>query len=204
MRSKLTYSNVMATVAVFLSLGAGAYAVGIGRNDVKSRHIADDTIKSRDVKDKSLRGRDLREETLTFKEIREDRLDVSQFAKIDSASGSCQPGSTDFVACSSLTIGADQTSRLLVVATGGQRSIGGPSRSQCRVVTDGVPIAAGSAFPGESGNTTTGLRAENGFSITGVSDRVGKGPHSVVVECNRESGTPNLRTNLSALILDAT
>jgi hypothetical protein len=45
LRSWLTYANVMATIAVFIALGAGAYAVGIGRNDVKSKHIKDSGVK---------------------------------------------------------------------------------------------------------------------------------------------------------------
>lgn len=50
-RSKLTYANVMSTIAVFVALGGGAvYAADqiegsdIERNAVKDRHLAADTI----------------------------------------------------------------------------------------------------------------------------------------------------------------
>ena len=38
LRARLTYSNVIATVALFVALGGGAYALSKG--EVKSRNIA--------------------------------------------------------------------------------------------------------------------------------------------------------------------
>ncbi len=55
LRSHVTYANVMATVAVFLVLGGGAYAaskIGAGdikRNAVRSKHIKDGQVTTRDL-----------------------------------------------------------------------------------------------------------------------------------------------------------
>jgi hypothetical protein len=38
-RFRITYSNVMATLALFVALGGSAYAFSLGKNDVKSKHI---------------------------------------------------------------------------------------------------------------------------------------------------------------------
>jgi hypothetical protein len=46
-RERLTYSNVMATLAVFIALGGGAYA--LSRGEVKSKHIARDAVKPKHV-----------------------------------------------------------------------------------------------------------------------------------------------------------
>lgn len=45
-RSRLSYANVMATVAVFLALGGGAYAakVKLGKNAVKTKSIANGAV----------------------------------------------------------------------------------------------------------------------------------------------------------------
>ena len=52
-RRHLSYANVTATVALFVALGGGAYAV----SKVNSREIANDSIKSVDLKDrKAVRG----------------------------------------------------------------------------------------------------------------------------------------------------
>jgi hypothetical protein len=47
---KLTYANVMASVAVFIALGAGAYAaINLPKNSVKSKHIAPGQVKPADL-----------------------------------------------------------------------------------------------------------------------------------------------------------
>jgi hypothetical protein len=54
MRKKLTYANVMATIAVFVALGGSSYAaVAITGKDIK-----DGTVTGQDVKDKSLTAKD--------------------------------------------------------------------------------------------------------------------------------------------------
>ena len=46
-RSRLTYANVMATLAMFIALGGGAYA--LSRGEVKSKHIAPDAVKAKHI-----------------------------------------------------------------------------------------------------------------------------------------------------------
>jgi hypothetical protein len=47
--SRLTYANVMATIAVFIALGAGAYAVGLAPDSVRSKHIVNGQVRGVDV-----------------------------------------------------------------------------------------------------------------------------------------------------------
>lgn len=60
LRGRLTYANVVATLALFLALGGGAYAVSkigskqIKRNAVKSKHLAANAAKGRDVAEGTL------------------------------------------------------------------------------------------------------------------------------------------------------
>jgi hypothetical protein len=54
-RAHLTYSNVMATLAVFLVLGGGAYAAfHLPKNSVRSFNIVNGQVKGVDVKESSL------------------------------------------------------------------------------------------------------------------------------------------------------
>jgi len=53
-RGRLTYANVMASIAVFIALGAGAYAAGLAPNSVKSKHIAPDAAKGVDIDESTL------------------------------------------------------------------------------------------------------------------------------------------------------
>lgn len=56
LREKLSYANVMATIAVFIALGGGAYALTLGKNDVRSRHIAPNAAKGRDIAERTLKA----------------------------------------------------------------------------------------------------------------------------------------------------
>ena len=79
LRARLTYANVMSTVAVFVAVGTGgAYAA----NTVFSTDIVDGQVKSADVKDQSLTtfdvstflGADLVDNTLTSRQLATDSV----------------------------------------------------------------------------------------------------------------------------------
>ena len=59
-RRRLTYANVMSTIAVFIALGGSSYAAI--------------TINGKSITDRSIRGKKLRHNTLTGAEIRESTL----------------------------------------------------------------------------------------------------------------------------------
>jgi hypothetical protein len=56
MRKKLTYANVMATIAVFVALGGSSYAAVV----ITGKDIKDGTVTGQDVKDKSLTAKDFK------------------------------------------------------------------------------------------------------------------------------------------------
>ena len=58
-RKRLTYANVMATIAVFIALGGSSYAaITLKRSSVKGKHIAKNSVTSPKVKDASLLAAD--------------------------------------------------------------------------------------------------------------------------------------------------
>ena len=72
-RGRLSYANVMATVAVFIALGGTSYALTLPRNSVGSAHLRDDsvgrselrrgTVASSSIADRSIRVRDISRNT---------------------------------------------------------------------------------------------------------------------------------------------
>jgi hypothetical protein len=62
---RLSYANVMASIAVFAALGGSAYAVA--------------TVTGKDVKNNSLTGKDVRDGSLTERDIKDD----TRFALVD-------------------------------------------------------------------------------------------------------------------------
>jgi hypothetical protein len=64
-RSRLSYANVMATVAVFLALGGGAYAaIKLPKDSVKAKQIAKGAVRSSEVKNRSLLPADFKARSL--------------------------------------------------------------------------------------------------------------------------------------------
>ncbi len=71
-RRHLTYANVMATLALLVALGGGAYAI----DRVSSREIVNGTVKSIDLKNrKAVRAADVKHNGLTGKVISERYLE---------------------------------------------------------------------------------------------------------------------------------
>jgi hypothetical protein len=89
-RSKLSYSNVLATISLFAVLGGGAYAASkigpsdIAKNAVHSKHIKTGQVKGPDVRNNSLGL----EKTTEFTDVV--THDFATFAQ-----GSCQAVSKD-------------------------------------------------------------------------------------------------------------
>jgi hypothetical protein len=54
LRSRLTYANAMSTVAVFVALGGGAYAVSVPRNSVGTTQLKANAVTGAKVKNRSL------------------------------------------------------------------------------------------------------------------------------------------------------
>ena len=125
-RRHLSYANVTATVALFVALGGGAYAV----TSVDSRDIANDSVKSIDLKDrKAVTGIDVKRNRLTGRQISEATLNAEQLAPVaGDETVDCNPSSTTaFTNCATARLHLRSRSRVLVIATGNQESVGGPA-----------------------------------------------------------------------------
>ena len=65
LRSRLTYANVMATIAVFVSLGGGAYAA----LRITGREVVNSSLRGADVRNGSLTGRDIRDRSIGTRDL---------------------------------------------------------------------------------------------------------------------------------------
>jgi hypothetical protein len=81
-RTRMSYANVIATLALLVALGGTSYAVSSVRsrdvvdNSLRSRDIHNDTLLSRDIHNQTIRARDMRRESLGSRVIRESTLGV--------------------------------------------------------------------------------------------------------------------------------
>jgi hypothetical protein len=185
-RRHLTYANVTATLALLLAISGGAaYAV----DRINSHDVVNGSIRSVDLKNrKAVRGIDVRRNSLTGKQIDERRLNGSAIAQV---SGVETGGCTLLViprSCVKGTLNLSAPSRILVVATGNQESLGGPGQASCRVTIDSTAQSI-AVDPGEVATDNTALTATNGFARTFVSPTpLAAGKHLVGLSCKRLLG----------------
>jgi hypothetical protein len=188
LRERLTYANVMATIAVFLAVGGGAWAIAGDR--IGSRAIKNNSIRSKDIRQHTIRGGDVRPDSLGARQVRELSLDSSAFTAGTSGGGpGCDPSAIGtYVDCATVDLSLPRRARVLVIATGGEESVGGPAAADCRVEHDGQPIADVDATPGEANTDNTNATATEGFSIARVSGRLRRGHHGFALSCDQQSG----------------
>lgn len=200
--SHLSYSRVVSTLALFIALGGGAYALSLGKNDVKSRHIAKGAVKSSDVAKNTLKGSDVKQDSLKGSDILESTFDIGQFSAAASTPFDpagpirCDPefgSGPPFVSCGQVSLTTPAAGRILAIASGELISEGAPASGYCRLSVDGVDVAS----------LADRTRSNLGFGLSGVSDVVPPGTHLVDLRCT-QSNTPGLRaevSNVTALLV---
>jgi hypothetical protein len=196
-RRHLSYANVMATLALLVALGGGAYAI----DRVSSREIVNGTVKSIDLKNrKAVRAADVKRNGLRGSQIDEGTLDATAFARIAGDEPvDCDPASSvTFVRCAATTLRLSQQSRVVVIASGNQESVGaGGAAASCRLRIDGVSESL-AVSPGEQVTDNTSGTATNGFARTVVTpDPLAKGPHRIALACKELVG--NVRIDVPTI-----
>ncbi len=76
LRSYLTYSNVMATIAVFVALGGTSYAIATG--SIGSREIKNNSVGTKDLRNNGVRGRDVRNGSLLAADFKAGQLPAGE------------------------------------------------------------------------------------------------------------------------------
>jgi hypothetical protein len=80
LRARLTYANVVATLALFLALGGVSYGLTVGsgaiiNNSVRTQDLRNNDIRSRDIRNRTIIGRDVLTNTITGLQVREGSLE---------------------------------------------------------------------------------------------------------------------------------
>jgi hypothetical protein len=195
-RRYLSYANVVATLALVMALGGGAYAI----NRVDSRQIVNGTIRSVDLKNrKAVHAADVKRNGLRGRQIDERTLDASRFARIAGQdAGDCNPSSTtSFTDCAEANLLLEHPARIFAVATGNQESLGGAAKALCDVRIDNSPAQL-AVQPGEQVSDNTSSLATNGFARTVVTPQpLPKGRHEVALACKEFTG--NVRIDVPTI-----
>jgi hypothetical protein len=123
-RARLTYANLMATVAVFIALGGSSYAA----ITVTGKNVKNSSLTGKDIKNNSLTGSDIKnlksgdvsDHSLLAKDFKAGQLPVGpQGLKGDKGAS----GATHVVVRSLQTIG--ESANITIACHPGERAIGG-------------------------------------------------------------------------------
>ena len=160
-RSRLTYANVMSSIAVFMAMGGVAWAATLPKNSVgtaqlKSNSVTSAKIKtgqvaSSDVKDKALVSADVRDNTLTG-----DDVDENSLGQVPSAA-SATPATSANTATSATTAESAQPMAFATVdgATGNISDAKGVVQANVTRVNTGQYCISGLAFPVKGASVVT-------------------------------------------------
>jgi len=193
-RRHLSYANVTATLAlVFAMAGGAAYAV----DKINSHDVVNGSIRSIDLKNhKGVRGKDVKRDSLTGRQIDERTLKTGALSRIGGDEDvNCNPNSSRlFTICARVQLTLTKRSKVLVIVTGNQESVGGPAQAGCRVTVDGVREGLG-VLPGETVSDNTSPGATNGFARTFVPrNTLAIGVHQFALACQEFSGNVRIDT----------
>jgi len=74
LRPQLTYANVMATIAVFIAMGGGAYALTIPKNSVGATQIKRNAVRASEIKRGAVTSAKVRDRSLLTKDFKQGQL----------------------------------------------------------------------------------------------------------------------------------
>lgn len=178
LRSRLTYANAMSTIAVFVALGGGAYAVSIPRNSVGTKQLKAKAVGAKQLKSRAVGAKQLKSGAVTGAKVKNRSLMASDFkpgqlslgtaARADDQDPPAAPSGTDVAR---MTLTTRSAGKIFVIGSLRDPFLscaGAPCSAQWGAYVDDKPVPntglALSALPEESDgysfNTLYGVTTE--------------------------------------------
>jgi hypothetical protein len=187
-RAKLTYANVMSTIAAFLGLGGGsAYAVEQLRKDsVGSKQLQRKSVGTSELKDSAVTGRKVKNRSLGAGELSFVALRLGDILTSPVFLTNDLPGSSSFATIASTSLSLASRSRLLAegdvnVTLTKAADTGTVS---FRLVVDGTPLP-GEFIDGLEGDVAAGRK----ISSMSFSANLGPGNHTIQLQAKTDVGS---------------
>jgi hypothetical protein len=182
-RSRLTYANAMSSIALFVALGGGAYAVTVPRNSVGQDALKPGAVTAAKVRNHSL----------TASDFRRNQLPVLGGARTADLNPAPTPGTV--VKAMSIRLKADGKAFVLGTVRDVFLSCGTTAcRGQWGVYVDNHPVPSTGmelqAAPGASDGYSF-------FTLYGLTKKLKRGTHSVKL-ARSSSGSPTSAGQLGA------
>jgi hypothetical protein len=213
-KKRLTYANVMSSIAVFLVLGgATAIAAGqLGKNSVGSKQLKKNAVTAAKIKKNAVTGAKVKAGSLTASNFAAGQLPAGPKGDKGApgpsfgafGNGGCGSLEEPFETCASTgTVNLPSAGHVLLIASAEWDNDGDgtpPSAGECRLSVDGSPLSREIAF-GEA-TVTHDINESGSISMNWITNPLSAGSHSFAFECREETETVYVsEAMLSAVLL---
>jgi hypothetical protein len=213
-RKRLTYANVMSSIAVFLVLGgATAIAAGqLGKNSVGPKQLKKNAVTSAKIKNNAVTGAKIKPGSLKASSFAAGQLpagpkgDRGETGPSFGAYGGGDCGSleTSYEVCASTgSVNLPTAGHVLLIASGewdNDETGTPPNGGACQLSVDGQDLPPEVTF-GED-TSTHGVDEGGSISMNRITDALAAGPHDFAFECREATGTVfNDEAMISAVLL---
>lgn len=164
--SRLSYANVIATLALFLAVAGGTvYAASeIGRNDVKSKNIAKGAVKTSDLAAAAVTGAKVKDATITGGDLADGTVTGGDLEDGTITGGDIQEGTI-----TGGDIAAGVIPQIKADVTGS--ATGGPQGGINTATTSPVPLSGTTSFtPGEGEVAALAAEAQFTYATTNAAN----------------------------------
>lgn len=186
-RSCLTYSNVMATVAVFLAMGGAAYAFTVPDNSVGSKQLMTRAVTSHKIKRNAVSSPAIKDRSLMARDFKRGQLPAFRGAQANDT----DPAPAYSTTVKTATITTSRPGRIWVVAAIRDLFLtcsDGPCSTVWGLYVDDKPVAdAGSMLETIAGESD----GHPFYTLFGTSPSVRAGRHTITLG---RMGSPHIAT----------
>ncbi len=159
---RLTYANVVASMALFVALGGISYAaIQLPRNSVGASQIKKNAVRSSEVRNSSLRGSDIRNSSLTGSDIKNSSLRGRDIRNSSLTGSDIRNGSLTDSDIRNGSLSAEDFSG----SVRGPRGPAGPRGAQGPKGDAGAPAAAAWARIGFAGGVPSVLAGSGAITV---------------------------------------
>jgi hypothetical protein len=212
-RKRLTYANVMSSLAVFLVLGgATAFAATqLAKNSVGSKQLKKNAVTAAKIKKDAVTGAKVKPGSLSASDFAAGQLPAGPQGAVGPTFGatssgeSCDSLGATFEVCATtggVNLPASGPVLLVASAEWDNDDDGTPPNSgECRFSIDGAPLGDPDVTFGEE-TATHGIDEGGSISMNTVTGPLPAGAHTFALECNEDEPTVYIaEAMLSAVLL---
>lgn len=220
-RKRLTYANVMSSIAVFLVLGgATAIAAGLAKNSVGPKQLKKNAVTTKKIKNGAVTGAKVKAGSLKASNFAAGQLPAGPAGPVGPkgdkgdtgpsfgafGNGGCGGLGEGFEPCVSTgSVNLPSSGHVLLIASGewdndNPETPEPPNSGECRLSVDGNPVSREVTFGEET--DTHGIEEGGSISMNWITNSLSAGSHSFAFECRETDGSVyNDEAMLSAVLL---